>query len=116
MKLSSPMTFLLALMAVREPLRFQRRGRLGIKHDTTWFPGGDGNHPLLGAGRALTAAALLKRGLVEPVPPDDASADVFDLRLSDAGYAALDESEVRAAHRWNAIRNARFFQAERRVR
>lgn len=89
--LSQSMMWLLAIMAVREPLRLRKAGDLGLRRDAAWFPGGDGQWPLLGASRISTVHALMARGAIEPA----------------AGLEALDPVEVRLAEKWNDMRNAR---------
>lgn len=101
------MMWLLALMAVREPLRLSRAGELGLRLNAAWFPGGDGNWPALGVCRVPTVHALIARGAIEPATGSDLANAVVDLLPSAAGLAAVDLVEVRLAARWNDLRNER---------
>jgi hypothetical protein len=94
---------LLALMTIREPLRWQQPAG-GI--EGAWFAGEDGNWPLLFASPIRTVHALWRRGAIEHAT-GSASADVvWRVLPSVSGMRLLDLDVVRRAMVANARRNA----------
>ncbi len=95
------MADLLAMMAVREPLRWQQPSS---GHEAVFFPGGDGERPLIGP-KLRTVKALWRRGFIElatGVLPTDSAWDVLP---SASGYRSLDPADVLRARKWNDERN-----------
>jgi hypothetical protein len=108
LRLSSSMSWLLALMAVREPLRWQLPAS-GC--EAVFFPGGDGQWPLVGM-RLRTVRALFARGAIKRGADEGRPAGVWDVVPTAAGLAALDRREIGVAQYWNDQRNATHVRKE----
>jgi hypothetical protein len=100
-QMSPAMAWLLAVMAVREPLRWQGPAS-GC--ESAFFPGGCGQWPLVGI-QLRTVRGLWRRHAIELADGVRPGECILDVIPSISGLRSLDPAEIRVAQKWNGMRN-----------